>query len=627
MQLANRFPRVLPLLLFLPLLASAACGDGGGMMVGEAGAGADTGASADALTPSPDLTPPDSGVGRDGDPSVKYDAPSAFAQATLTASPTAFSFPNTAIGSDSPPAKFVIANIGFETTGPVSHVTDGTHGSEFVITASTCGQPLAYQTTCEITLIFRPISAGAKLARLAVSATPGTSFFVLLNAAAVAPVSARIDPTVFDFPITPIATPAEPAPVPPVAVFTVTATGGALVGPLASQLTGANAADFAIAGNTCDGTVLSAGATCQISVRFKPTTPGAKVASLEVSAGALRLPVVTLAGVAAQPARLSISPVDHSFGMLPVGYRTVYTFEVKNEGGADAGKLSFSLEGMNFSEWSFVPDPACAELLKPEFVCNVVATFAPTTPGPKTASLRVTASPGGLARATFTATAITTGDPGTLKLTSPAPDPFGTIAVGESVTGTFVVENIGVAATGKLTATISGSGQNEFTVASNSCPDMIQPGALCPITVRFAPQLAGRRTANLQVSALPGGFATLPLSGNASAPPMLRVSHASRNFGTRNVGSTTMTPLDFTFSLVGASAMTGPLTVVVTGTDATSFQFAYDECQGVILQPGRTTCRVGVRLVPVSAGYKTATLTASANPGGTVSAMMYGTGN
>jgi hypothetical protein len=43
--------------------------------------------------------------------------------------------------------------------------------------------------------------------------------------------------------------------------------------------------------------------------------------------------------------------------------------------------------------------------------------------------------------------------------------------------------------------------------------------------------------------------------------------------------------------------------------------------------PGRTSCRVGIRFVPVSNGYKSATLGASATPGGVVRSQMYGTGN
>jgi hypothetical protein len=558
--------------------------------------------------------------------STKYDAGiTMFDEATITITPTAYSFPNVAVGQDSEVAKFTLTNIGYESTGPISHTIEGSN--EFLITASTCGQPLAYMTTCDVSVIFRPLTAGPKSGRLTASATPGKSFTVNLSGQSQAPASVRLEPTVFDFNITPIPSPSAPSPMLQTGTFTVTNSGGSPVGPISADVSGQDASEFAISSNGCDGLLLQAGGTCPISVRFKPTTSGAKTAQLNVGGtGSIKLAPATLSGTGAEPAKITLTPVSQNFGNLPLGMKSAFSFEVSNEGGADAGKITASLQGINISEFSLAADPSCDLPLVPGTSCGITVTYAPTTIGTKTVSLRVAASPGGSVKADLSASAQPMSMGSLISVTSPAPDPFGTLAVGDSSTGFFVVENKGMTAVGKVMATVSGSNASEFTITDNGCPATLDIGAVCGITVRFAPEFAGRRTANLQATALPAAFAILPIAGSASAAPTLRISPTTRNFGNRNVGSTTGTVSEFIISSSSSLSTTGALNVVVEGTDAPNWQVVYNECQNVQLMQGRTSCRVGLRFVPVSTGNKTASLAASATPGGVVRATIYGNG-
>jgi hypothetical protein len=338
-----------------------------------------------------------------------------YADPGLAVSPTYYAFPTTAIGTDSPVAGFTVSDLALEATGPISHIVDGVNSSEFIIVASTCGQPLAYLASCQLSLIFRPLTAGSKSARLTVSATPAKSFTVLLAATAGAP-------------------------------------AGLDAGPPAGM----------------------------------------------------------------DPAQITLTPTSQSFGDVPIGMKSAFAFDVKNVGGAEAGKISYSLEGINISEFTVVPDASCAVPLRPGFTCSMIVTFTPMRPGPKTASLRVTASPGGFAKADLTASALMMTTDTTINLSSPSPDPFGTVEVGKSSTGVFVVKNTGtMIAAGKVMPVISGSNASEFAITDNACPAMLGPGASCGLTVTFTPLLAGRRTANLQVTAFPGGFAILPISATA----------------------------------------------------------------------------------------------------------------
>jgi hypothetical protein len=537
----------------------------------------------------------------------------------LVVSPTAFAFPDTPVGERSQPARYRVTNRDLAASGPVSHVIHGDDAPEFLIVASTCGQPLVYNSTCELSVVFQPIRPGSKSARLSVSASPGGSFTVILTATAASPAAVRLEPASFDFPTTAVA-----SPMPPVTSFTLANRGGMPAGPATASLVGADVADFGLVSNSCEGSILQPMDACSIGVRFRPATAGPKQAFLQVAIGAVVIGQAVLVGQGGEPASISVTPTAQSFGMVPLGMKSAYSFEVKNLGETPAGKPAFSLEGQNFTEFSLTADPSCAQPLEGGFSCAVTVSFAPTLPGAKTASLRVTSSPGGLARVDLNGTGISLNTQGMLTLTSPLPDPFGTVSAGESSVGFFVVENKGTMPTGKINATISGSNATEFTVAENGCPDMLPVSSQCGISVRFSPVFAGRRTANLQVSAFPGGFATLPLSGNAITPLQLRISPTARNFGNRTVGSTTMTPVDFVVSAFGAG-FTGPLATVIEGADAGSFQIVYDDCKGVTLRGGMS-CRLSVRFIPMSAGAKSATLGASGSPGGVVRSSLTGTG-
>jgi Abnormal spindle-like microcephaly-assoc'd, ASPM-SPD-2-Hydin len=462
-------------------------------------AGADAGSPADAAdAASVEAAPADVAPDAEGEGGLSHDG-DGFEEATLTVSPTAFSFTGI-VGQSSAPKKFVVSNLGPGSTGPISHSIDS---GDFVITASTCGQPLAPQGTCEVAVVFRPTSTGPKNGRLTLTANPGKTFSALLYGTAVGGDSS-LQPPSYAFPT--VAVGGVTAPL----SFTLTNTSGTPAGPLSASLGGMSAADFAITGDSCSGSVIQPGGACSVSVRFQPTGVGDKVAQLILGTSAGMQVTAALSGTGVEGAKLVVTPTSQPFGDVPVGMKSSFGFAVTNDGGTTAGKLSFTLEGMNIAEFTAKADPGCDLPLAPATSCTVIVTFAPTSPGSKTATLRLSASPGGFVKAELSGTAISAGTG--LTLSSASPDPFGTVTIGESSTGIFTVENKGSAATGKIMSSISGP-TAEFVVVDNACPDHLDPGQQCAITVRFSPVFAGRRTAILQVNAQPGGFATLPLGG------------------------------------------------------------------------------------------------------------------
>jgi hypothetical protein len=65
----------------------------------------------------------------------------------------------------------------------------------------------------------------------------------------------------------------------------------------AISVAGPNAADFSVAGSTCGGASLRKDGSCTITVRFKPSAPGARAARLVVADNAADSPLtIDLAG-------------------------------------------------------------------------------------------------------------------------------------------------------------------------------------------------------------------------------------------------------------------------------------------------------------------------------------------
>lgn len=95
----------------------------------------------------------------------------------------------------------------------------------------------------------------------------------------------------------------------PTQTVTVNNTGSAALSISGTALSGANAADFAIASNAC-GTSLASGASCDISLSFTPGAAGARSATLGISDNATGSPRgITLSGTGTAPA-LTGTPVD-----------------------------------------------------------------------------------------------------------------------------------------------------------------------------------------------------------------------------------------------------------------------------------------------------------------------------
>jgi len=205
-------------------------------------------------------------------------------------------------------------------TGPLSFTVNNADGSpnfDFAVNAAggagNCGD-IAYADglnggqSCAVTVTFTPrtLATPAKTATLTVktnAATTGLTATKVLSGTAVAALSVSADA---------VASSAEDPLVAGGCTFTdatgttpalcaygtraVAATtfrsqtitfqnaaGSPTTGLLVADVTGTGAAQFKIVDDTCTGKTVAGGATCKVTVRFSPTTTGAKTAALSVS--------------------------------------------------------------------------------------------------------------------------------------------------------------------------------------------------------------------------------------------------------------------------------------------------------------------------------------------------------
>jgi hypothetical protein len=148
-----------------------------------------------------------------------------------------------------------------------------------VKTADACtGQVLAAQATCGVHAAFAPTSTGQKTASLSATATEGGAASATLTGTGVAPANLNIAPASRNFANVPLGQQSAAQ------VFTVTNNGGAPSGNITMKIVSGSNSDFSWTNDLCSGTTLAAGASCTLSVSFKPTTYGAQSATLSASA-------------------------------------------------------------------------------------------------------------------------------------------------------------------------------------------------------------------------------------------------------------------------------------------------------------------------------------------------------
>jgi len=158
-------------------------------------------------------------------------------------------------------------------------IAGGDAGSFELLDESCTGRMLAPGDTCVAHVRLTPLSAGAKVARLAFFGDGEGGTMVQIEGNGVA-AAVTLVPGAFDFGGLVVGERAAAH------AFTVRNDGAQPLGLGSVALVGVDLDQFALAGDECSQTVLAAGGECTVRVRFAPSEEGAKTAKLRVGSGA-----------------------------------------------------------------------------------------------------------------------------------------------------------------------------------------------------------------------------------------------------------------------------------------------------------------------------------------------------
>jgi hypothetical protein len=527
------------------------------------------------------------------------------ATANVTLLPASLGFGTVQVGKVSPTQILNLQNVG----GSLVTISSMTVTAPFVKATSTCGGSLGAGTGCAVTVDFAPTQAGAATGSFTVVDSVGTQSAVL-SGTGIAGATDTLSTTSLTFPGTVLGQTAAPLTV------QITNSGGLPLTGIGTSVGGTFTKDFT-AVSDCGGT-LGAGASCGVTVTFRPSVATTESGTLTIS-DALRAQTVTLLGAGLKPPVLGISPATVNFGSSQVGVATAAkTVTVSNTGGAPLAQPGFALSGTGAGSFA-IGATTCGPSLAATATCTVQVTFVPLISGVITAKLTATTSTPGVAAVSMalSGTGLT---PPMLKVT-PAAMNLGPVVLGNS-SGAFSVQ---VTNLGQVTMTGLGFGLSGITGPSGvqlgdfelSLPadiaacglagGTLNPGSSCYVQVIFSPSVVGVETATLTVTtanAIPGS-ATVSLSGTGMAVILLQASPTQENFPATAVGTTSASQT-LTISNLGrqaanglALAVTGPYSLVPTLTT----------CKGK-LSPG-AFCTVGLTFKPAVGGDQPGTLTAT----------------
>jgi hypothetical protein len=410
--------------------------------------------------------------------------------------------------------------------------------------------------------------------------------------------------------------------------LTFTNAGTTATTALLTSFDGPASGQFAITADTCTNTTLAPATTCKVSVKYVPTTSGGATASLLVSASTASFASVALSGNGLAPATFSSNIDHHELGSVPTSAQSEpYTFVVTNTGGQNSGTPAISFTGTDVTQFA-VASTSCSVALAPRQSCLVAVRFQPTTTGAKTASLSVTATPGGTIAFPLTGTGIGNGQ----LVFLPHAFAFAPITLGEPSTAqTIELFNAGGVTTTDITLT---SSTPELVLSANTCTTLAS-GTACTVTATWSPTTTGLHDATITASAATGGTATVSL------PIVARPRLELIAIDDAAPPATPMTPFTYRDRVVGRT-IAPPLWSVWTVRNNTSAMQTLSavQAQNTIFVPSGTlcdvtgmivaggTCSFGIAFVPATAGLVTGTqsFTIGAGATETVSQAIAGTG-
>jgi len=308
------------------------------------------------------------------------DAVSVLLQTPIVAlSKTSLAFADQLVGTSSAAQTVTLTNTSGLTLTISSIVVTGTNATDFGQT-HTCGSSLRPGASCTITVTFTPTQIGPRTASVIITdnAAGSPQNIALSGTGVVSGPNATLLPTGLTFATQLVGT-ASPA-------QSVKLSNYGTVGLSITSIVASG--DFQETNNCGSG--LSAGASCTISVIFKPTQAGLRTGTLSIRDNAPGSPqVVTLKGIGTI---VEFVPASLNFGNVSIlGGSNIKTTTLTNTGTTTLTISSIAITGSSY----FTQTNNCPTSVGAGKSCTITVTFSPKKVGSFSASVAVSDSDGG----------------------------------------------------------------------------------------------------------------------------------------------------------------------------------------------------------------------------------------
>jgi hypothetical protein len=252
--------------------------------------------------------------------------------------------------------------------------------------------------------------------------------------------------------------------------------------------------------NPCS-TALAPGASCTMTVTFKPTGTGARNGILTATTDG---GTVSIALSGTGTPKLSVSTTTLAFGNQMLNTSNAQRLTVTNTGTAPLTISSMSLAGTNAGDFS--QNNTCSSSIVGGSTCTITITFKPAALGSRSATLNVSSN-GGTATTALSGTG--TGTPNASLSTTSLN--FGTLTLNTTGTQKLTLSNTGSAPLSISSIKIQGTNAGDFS-QSNNCPSSLGAATACTISLAFRPTAVGTRTSSLGITSN-GGSPVVNLTG------------------------------------------------------------------------------------------------------------------
>jgi len=424
----------------------------------------------------------------------------------VTLSATSVAFGDVPKGTTSAAKTVTLKNSGTGVLSSLAITLAGTNPTDFVET-NNCGTSVAAGVSCTITLEFKPTSTAAYTATVSIkdNAT-GSPQSIALTGTGVAPVPAvTLSASSVAFGDVPKGTTSATKTV------TLKNSGTGALSSLAITLAGTNPTDF-VETNNC-GTSVAAGASCIITLEFKPAANAAYTAAVSIKDNATGSPqMIALSGTGITPApAVTLSATSVAFGSVAKGTTSATkTVTLKNSGTGALSSLAITLAGTDPADFS--QSNNCGTSVAVGATCTITLEFKPAAVASYTATLSIKDNAAGSPQSiALSGTGTTPAPTASLSAASVA---FGSQVLGtSSAAKTVTLTNKGNVSLTGVAIALGGSNPTDFA-ETNNCASSLAVNASCTITLVFKPAAAAAYTATVSIKDdATGSPQTIALSG------------------------------------------------------------------------------------------------------------------